>query len=92
MFRVAALLGEVVPDLLMKQGKVKSPYPNIDGISGTMLYLFGLQQLPFYTVMFSVAQSIGICAQLILMRGMLTPIFRPKSITTDMLKKQLGAE
>ena len=90
MFRVAALLGEVVPELLMKQGKVKSPYPNIDGISGTMLYLFGLQQLPFYTVMFSVAQSIGICAQLILMRGMLTPIFRPKSITTDMLKKQLG--
>jgi citrate synthase len=92
MFRVAEMLGEVVPELLLKQGKVKSPYPNIDGISGTMLYLFGLQQLPFYTVMFSVAQSIGICAQLILMRGMLTPIFRPKSITTQMLKKQLSNE
>ncbi|MEZ4763937.1 MAG: citrate/2-methylcitrate synthase [Calditrichia bacterium] len=67
------------------RAKAASPYPNIDGISGTLLYHFGMTELEFYTVMFSVAQSIGISAQLILMRALHTPIFRPKSVTLSRL-------
>ena len=90
LFRITAMLGEVVPPLLQKQGKAASPYPNIDGISGTLLYHFGMTELDFYTVMFSVAQSIGISAQLILMRALHTPIFRPKSVTTALLQQQFA--
>ncbi|MCB0316269.1 MAG: citrate (Si)-synthase, partial [Calditrichaeota bacterium] len=79
-FRIVELLGEVVPPLLKKQGKAKNPYPNIDGISGALLYHFGITDLQFYTVMFSTAQVLGICAQLISTRAIGTSIFRPKSV------------
>ena len=85
-FRIVELLGEVVPPLLKKQGKAKNPYPNIDGISGALLYHFGITDLQFYTVMFSTAQVLGICAQLISTRAIGTSIFRPKSVTTRWLQ------
>ena len=89
LFRIAALLGEIVPPLLIQQGKAQNPYPNIDGISGTLLYRYGMHELSFYTVMFSVAQTLGICAQLILNSALHVPIFRPRSVTTDGLTKTL---
>lgn len=87
LFTITEKLSRLVPPLLIKQGKAKNPYPNIDGISGTLLYYFGIRDLRFYTVMFSVAQSLGICAQLILNRAIFSPIFRPKSITTQWLQE-----
>ncbi len=86
LFAIAEKLSRIVPPLLIKQGKAKNPYPNIDGISGTLLYYFGVRDLRFYTVMFSVAQTLGICAQLILNRAIFSPIFRPKSVTTQWLQ------
>lgn len=86
LFRIAELLGEIVPPLLRKQGKAKNPYPNIDGISGTLLYNFGVKEMEFYTVMFSVSQILGICAQLIMNRAINSPLIRPKSVTTRWLQ------
>ena len=88
-FQVVTLLSRVVPPLLMKQGKAKNPYPNIDGISGALLYHFGIRELSFYTVMFSTAQILGICAQLIINQALMVPIFRPRSITTRQLQQLL---
>ncbi len=85
-FRIVEMLGNVVPPLLKKQGKAKNPYPNIDGISGALLYHFGMTDLGYYTVMFSVAQILGICAQLIAERAVFGSIFRPKSVTTRWLQ------
>lgn len=91
-FRVVEMLGEVVPPLLIQQGKAKNPYPNIDGISGALLYHFGIKDLSFYTVMFSITQVLGICAQLIINRALITPIFRPRSITTGALRELVKGE
>ncbi|MCB0275781.1 MAG: citrate (Si)-synthase [Calditrichaeota bacterium] len=89
-YQVVERLSEVVPPLLIRQGKAKNPYANIDGISGAMLYHFGIRSLNFYTVMFSTAQSLGICAQLIINRALFGAIIRPRSVTTDWLKGQVG--
>ena len=86
LFRIVEMLGDVVPPLLQAQGKAKNPYPNIDGISGTLLNHFGMTELGYYTVMFSVAQILGICAQLIAERAVFSSIFRPKSVTSSWLE------
>lgn len=85
-FRTVELLGEVAPPLLRKQGKAQNPYPNIDGISGALLYAFGIKELNYYTAMFSTSQILGICAQLIINRAIYSPIIRPRSVTTQWLK------
>jgi citrate synthase len=89
-FQIVEKLGEVVPPLLMKQGKAKNPYPNIDGISGALLYHFGIKELNYYTAMFSTSQILGICAQLIINRAIYSPIIRPKSITTRWLQSYVS--
>ena len=91
-FQMVELLAEVVPPLLIEQGKAKNPYPNIDGISGVLLYHFGITDLSFYTVMFSVTQVLGICAQLVINRALMSPIFRPRSITTEALQNFVKSE
>ncbi len=87
LFQISERLAAIVPPLLQEQGKANNPYPNIDGISGILLYHFGMRELSFYTVMFSVAQSLGLCAQLVLARALNFPIFRPKSVTTAWLQQ-----
>ncbi|RMI17543.1 MAG: citrate (Si)-synthase [Calditrichaeota bacterium] len=89
-FQIVEKLARVVPPLLIKQGKAQNPYPNIDGISGTLLYHFGMRELKFYTVMFSVAQILGICAQLLINRAIFSPIIRPRSVTTRWLRGYLS--
>ncbi|MGH1363529.1 MAG: citrate (Si)-synthase [Calditrichia bacterium] len=86
MFAVVDALQRVVPPLLIKQGKAKNPYPNIDGVSGSMLYHYGMTELEFYTVMFSSAQILGICAQLVINRAIYSPLIRPKSVTLRWLQ------
>lgn len=86
-FQVAGLLKKLVPPLLIEKGKASNPYPNIDGITGPLLYHFGMKELTFYTVMFSTAQVLGICAQLIINQALMLPIFRPRSIPLAHLKE-----
>lgn len=82
-------LFEVVPDILKtyKEGKISNPYPNVDAISGSLLYHFGMTHYDFYTVMFGISRTLGFCAQNIIARGLNQPIIRPKSVTNAWLKE-----
>lgn len=79
----------LIPGILKEQGKVKSPFPNVDAGSGAMLWHFGLRQFEFYTVFFAVSRTMGLLAQLILARALNTSITRPKSVTTAWIKQQI---
>lgn len=85
-FRLAALVYEVVPDVLREQGKAKDPWPNVDAISGALQYHFGVREFDFYTVMFGVSRILGVSANAIWARALGQPIERPKSLTTAMLE------
>ena len=87
LFQIVSQLQTIVPRLLKEQGKANNPYPNIDGITGALLYHFGIKEKSFYTVLFSTAQVLGICAQLIINQALMMPIFRPRSITTEQLQQ-----
>ena len=90
LFKTMAAGFEVIPKVLMEHGKAKNPWPNVDAASGTMLYHYGLTEMIYYTVLFSVSRSMGMLSQLITSRAMMEPITRPKSVTTDWLKSQAG--
>jgi citrate synthase len=86
-FRLAALVYEVVPEVLREQGKAKDPWPNVDAISGSLQYHFGINEFDFYTVIFGVSRILGISANAIWARALGQPIERPKSLTTAMLEE-----
>jgi len=86
-FKIASLVYEVVPQVLIEQGKAKNPAPNVDAISGTLQYHYGLRAFPFYTVMFGVSRSLGVTANAVWARALGQPIERPKSLTTAMLEE-----
>ncbi|RJP36416.1 MAG: citrate (Si)-synthase [Phycisphaerales bacterium] len=89
--RIMNLGFEVIPEVLKEQGKAKNPYPNVDAASGALLYHFGLKEMTYYTVVFGVSRALGLLAQLILNRAISVPITRPKSVTTEWIKAQVGA-
>lgn len=91
-FRLVKQLFEIVPDLLVKQGKAKDPWPNVDASSGSLLYHYGITEYEYYTVLFGVSRILGYSAQLIISRMMNFAIIRPKSVTTDWIKKQIVAD
>lgn len=86
-FVVVEKLFKIIPQLLIDQGKAKDPWPNVDAATGALLYHYGIKEVEYYTVIFSVSRSLGICSQLILSRAMGEPITRPKSVTMDWLEK-----
>ena len=91
MFRVVSDIYEVAPDILLKQGKAKNPWPNVDAHSGVLLYYYNVTEYDFYTVFFGVSRAMGILAQLIWSRALGLPIERPKSVTTDWVESQVAA-
>jgi len=78
----------VAPSILGSVAKIKNPYPNIDAHSGALLDYLGFKEPKFYTVFFGVARSLGIMAQQIWDRAFGSPIYRPKSVTSDWIKKE----
>ena len=84
-FGIAVKLFDVIPQLLMDQGKAKDPWPNVDAASGALLYYYGIKEYMYYTVVFGVSRALGICSQLVMSRAMSEPITRPKSVTLDWL-------
>jgi len=86
-FKLAALVYDVVPDVLREQGKAKDPWPNVDAISGSLQYHFGISEFDFYTVMFGVSRILGVSANAVWARALNQPIERPKSMTTAMLEE-----
>ncbi len=102
LFRLAKLVYEVVPQVLIQQGKAKDPWPNVDAISGAIQHHFGVLDGDgngpggFYTVLFGVSRLLGVTANTVWARALGAPIERPKSVTTNMLEQmveqQLGVK
>lgn len=86
-FQIARMVYEVVPQVLIEQGKAKNPSPNVDAISGTLQYHYGVKEFDFYTVLFGVGRSLGVTANAVWARALGQPIERPKSLTTAMLEE-----
>jgi citrate synthase len=91
-FMTVSRVYDVVPEVLKKHGKAKNPWPNVDAGSGSILYNYGLKEFEYYTVLFSVSRAMGMLTQLVLNRALGTPITRPKSVSTEWLKKQVGTK
>ena len=85
--RLAELVFDVVPQVLKEQGKAKNPAPNVDAISGTLQYYYGVREFDFYTVLFGVGRALGVTANYVWARALGQPIERPKSLTTKMLEE-----
>jgi citrate synthase len=83
---------EAVPPILQSLGKIKNPWPNVDAHSGALLVHFGLVEFEYYTVLFGVSRALGVMASLIWSRALGFPIERPKSVTTELVKKWLKGE
>lgn len=88
-FKTVMAMSRVIPSVLMEHGKVKNPWPNVDAINGALFYHYGITEIPFHTMFFAVSLSLGLSTQYILNRALGTPITRPRSVSTDWLKKQV---
>ena len=86
-FKTVKAMARTIPAILMEQGKVKNPWPNVDAINGALFHHFGITQAPYYTVFFAVGLSLGISAQYVLNRALGTPIMRPRSVTTAWIRE-----
>lgn len=64
-------------------------WPNVDAGSGALLYHYGLEEFPYYTVLFSVSRAMGMLSQLIINRAVGTPITRPKSVSTKWVSEKM---
>ena len=84
--RLADMVFDVVPTVLREQGKAKNPAPNVDAISGTLQYYYGVREFDFYTVLFGVGRALGVTANYVWARALGQPIERPKSVTMKMLE------
>jgi len=84
--RLADLVFEVAPAVLKEQGKAKDPAPNVDAVSGTLQYYYGVREFEFYTVLFGVGRALGVTANYVWARALSQPLERPKSMTTKMLE------
>jgi citrate synthase len=87
LIRLADMVYDVVPEVLKEQGKAKNPAPNVDAISGTLQYYYGVSEFDFYTVLFGVGRALGVTANLVWARALGQPIERPKSLSTAMLEE-----
>jgi len=81
--RMALMLRERVPKVLMENPKISNPYPNVDAISGSLLTAAGFPYSDYYTVLFGLSRVVGIAIQTVYERceareGKGTPIVRPK--------------
>ena len=83
---------ETVPPILQSLGKIKNPWPNVDAHSGALLVHYGMVEYEFYTVLFGVSRALGVMASLCWDRALGMAIERPKSVTTDLVKKWLKGE
>jgi citrate synthase len=63
------------------KGPIANFWPNVDAGSGALLNHYGLAEMDYYTVLFSVSRAMGILAQLVWNRAVGTAITRPKSVS-----------
>jgi citrate synthase len=92
-FKLACMVYDTVPGVLVEQGKAKDPWPNVDAISGSLQQHYGVRDSDdeqgiygFYTVLFGVSRALGVTANAVWARALNQPLERPKSLTTKMLE------
>ena len=83
---------EAVPPVLQSMAKIKNPWPNVDAHSGALLVHFGMVEYEFYTVLFGVSRALGVLASLCWDRALSLPLERPKSVTTELVKRWIKKE
>jgi len=83
---------DTVPPILQSLGKIKNPWPNVDAHSGALLVHYGLVEYEFYTVLFGVSRALGVLSSLCWDRALGFPLERPKSVTTELVKKWIKGE
>lgn len=83
---------DAVPPILQSLGKIKNPWPNVDAHSGALLVHYGMKEYEFYTVLFGVSRALGVLASLCWDRALGFALERPKSVTTDLVKRWLKGE
>ena len=83
---------ETVPEILGSIAKIKNPWPNVDAHSGALLVHYGMVEYEFYTVLFGVSRALGVLASLCWDRALGFPLERPKSVSTELVKKWLAGE
>ncbi|RSH79769.1 citrate (Si)-synthase [Apiotrichum porosum] len=91
-FKLVGQVYKIVPNILLEAGKAKNPWPNVDAHSGVLLTYYGLNQQDFYTVLFGVSRAFGVASQLIWDRALGMPLERPKSYSTEAIKKMFSAK
>lgn len=89
-FQTVDRMFHVVPDVLKEQGKAKNPYPNVDAVSGSLVYHYGIKEFSYYTVLFAISRCMGMTAQVLMDRALDIPIRRPKSISTRWLREHVN--
>jgi citrate synthase len=92
LYQLANLVYETVPGVLTRLNKVKSPWPNVDAITGALQYHYGITQFDFYTVLFGTSRSLGLTTHAVWCRALGRPIERPKSLTTRILEQMISEE
>lgn len=83
---------EVVPPILQSLGKVKNPWPNVDAHSGSLLVHYGMKEYEYYTVLFGVSRALGVLSSLCWDRALGYALERPKSVTTEQVKRWIRGE
>ncbi len=89
LIRFVSNMYEAVPAVLGTVGKIKNPWPNVDGHSGVLLWHYGMKEYEYYTVMFGVARALGVLSQLVIDHALGLPIERPKSLTSQWIREHV---
>ncbi|MBK6937918.1 MAG: citrate (Si)-synthase, eukaryotic [Chitinophagaceae bacterium] len=89
LLRTVWTIYDTVPPILQSVGKIKNPWPNVDAHSGALLVHYGMVEYEFYTVLFAVSRALGVLASLIWDRALGFPLERPKSVTTEQVRRWL---
>ena len=92
LFQLVQRVYEVIPNVLKSTGKVNNPYPNVDAISATLQYHFGLTQPEFSTVLFGTSRLLGLSAHAVWARALGLSIERPRSLTTSKIEEMVMSD
>ena len=92
MFKVVSTIYEVAPDILIKHGKTKNPWPNVDAHSGCLLWHYGVDRVRFLHRVLRRLPGHGCPGPADLEpRPRPAASRRPKSVTTDWVEAQVKA-
>lgn len=92
LFRLVQRVYEVMPRVLHNTGKVNNPYPNVDAISATLQYHYGITQAEFCTVLFGASRLLGLSAHAVWARALGLAIERPRSLTTSIIEDMMATK